>query len=234
MRKAIALLLPLLLLSGCSLGRTIDTSGDYNSDLKDGTYRASSLHYDRFGFKKRIEISVVDGLISEVAYVETDRSGASRAALNGQKWADCEYNYNQIITQLDSLALVTQNRRFDAVAGATKTCEDYRILLDSVVEQAKKGPEEIVIDRFNDSYQSTNTPYGAMQERITAVFEEGNLKDVTVEELGQAPTTVTRAYSTLTGLSKARGDLSPVEDAQIDPVIVSRYNDLLSSVNNLR
>lgn len=231
----------ILLLSGCSLGRKIDTSNKISLPYQDGTYKVISAYYDSYGFTKELILTVHDSILSQVSYTERNRNGELRSDLpvNQLKWADCELTYPQIIQNLYEETILRQTSSIDAISGATKTVDDYKILLDAGLIAAENGtPAEQILNRFSDTYTAVG-PLDLLtgtQERITAVYKDGVLRDIQIQELVNNSYSALqgRSFSQLADISESNQSIEDVTAPSVDSGLVLRYNNLLELIRELR
>lgn len=238
--KILAVFSLLLLLSACS-EQTIDTSVDYKSELKDGTYSASSVHYGTFGFKKKITIGVHDGIISEVNFSEYNKDGVLKEDLEGSKrpWSGCQYAYDELKPILYENTILTQGTRIDTVTGATKTSEDYKKLLDVALKEAQSGRNlNQEVDTFNDTYTVLGEldPLTQTREELVAEYSNGELTSIEVREYSPVSDTrrTTNDYSNLIDLSLKEKSDENVSSSTTSTELLTRYNNLLTKLRELR
>lgn len=230
-----------LTLSGCSMGRTIDMSTDYNSNLKDGLYEVSSLYADSFGYRKKLKIGVHDGIISDVSYEEINANGQNRNSLpiSAQRWANCNESYSQIVSELYEETILSQGKKVDTVSGATKTINDYVELMEAAELAAEEGtPSQQSINTFNDVYSVQNQvdPITGSQEQMNVTVVNGQITSVEIKEVtnNAAFYAIGKSYESLAEISTRLKSLENVNSISVDPQIVNRYNGLLEQVRNLR
>ena len=235
------LLLTLLNLTACSLGRSIDQRNDYSSELKDGQYSAESRYYNTFGFKESLTFWINKGIITKVEFTEVNQNKQNRLNLEGnyQHWPGCELNYPQIIDQLYKDSILSQGDSIDTITGATKTVTDYTALqkaLMKAITTQYSGP--VIIDQFSDSYIARNEidPVSGSQEEIEVTIKNGQVTSVNIKEVtnNTAFYAIGRIYESLADFSERTHSLEPIENTNIDPVILERYNRLLEQIRNLR
>lgn len=239
MKKIFLLLILGLLLTGCS--QSLDTSkNEYSSDLLDGNYKATSTYYDSQGFRKELEISVNKGIISDVNYEEIERNGTKRLAANLiPTWQNSNLTYSQIVSELYEQTIIKQGATIDTISGATKTVQDYNILLAAVVEASETGNEDTqIIDSFNDTYTVINNvdPVNGSQEEITVTYKDGKINSVDIREISTDVQllSVKKQYNTLATLSTKAKSLDNLDTTTVDTNVLNRYNELLDQVRQLR
>lgn len=241
MRKFI-LFLSLLFLTGCSMGRDIDTSVDYSSDFVDGTYSISSRYYNSRGYKENLTLLVSQGIISSVEFTETDKAGQNRIDdVKSLKWENCELDYNQILAQLYEDTILSQGSSVDVVSGATITSDNYNSLLEEALISAQEGNENNrVIDTLSDTYTVINEidPLNGSQEVLTVTYKDGKVTDITINEVtnNAAFYSIDRSYKSLASISKENLNIDNIISGTItvDTNILNRYNSLLEQVRNIR
>lgn len=239
MKKILVLSLLLLLLTGCS-DQKIDQTKDYSSNLKDGTYEVSSAYYDSYGYRKELEISVNQGIISEVNFKEFSKNGSLRIDNpSAQKWPTSQLSYSQIVSNLYEQTIFKQGNSIDTISGATKTCSDYELMLNTLVEKALIGnTQKEVLDSFNDTYILKNEvdPLTGNQEELTVVYNNGEIESVIIKELSanKDQYVTQRAYSSLASLTETNKNLEPITSSNVDPTIINRYNELLDRLKTIR
>lgn len=235
--KCLCLLLGLLFFAGgCSSSTQLPEK--YQSDLKDGTYLVSSEYYDPFGYGLVFEMSVVDGIVTEVSYRQYDRSGKERLSSGKDiRWTGCEMDLDQILQKSYNSMIQNQNQKIDTVTGATQTCEDFMVLAAQALTNAQKGIPRSKTADFNWTYTAENEkdPLTGSQEIMTVSFRGSTLTEIVCEETVNTtalyPTG--RVYAQLAGQSESEKSLADrvYED---DPEIAFRYNALLADIREQR
>lgn len=230
------LTLVLLFTGGCST--TTQLPAEYESQLVDGYYVVSSEYYDPFGYGLVFEMSVVDGIVTEVSYKEYDRNGKERLATGTDvKWEDCDYNLTQILQKSYNSIIQNQNAKIDAVTGATQTGEDLMVLSAQAFSNAQNGIKASKTGNFNWTYTATNAkdPETGAQEVMTVTFKGNTLTDIDCEETMNTTAlySTARIYTQLADLSKSEKTLTDrvYED---NPEIELRYNALLADIRDQR
>ncbi len=239
--RIVLLFFLIILLTSCSSLRTISETNDYNSDLKDGVFKAQSLYYNSNGFKPQLEITVKKGIISEVKYKELNKSGVDRIDTSDSvlKWDNCDFSYNQILPKLYNNTIIYQGSQIDTISGATQTVNNYSILQDIAINSCKLGDTSVKeVNKFTDTYTVTNEvdPITGSQEVLTVQFIEGKVNQVVVREVtnNAAFYAIGRAYSSLAAISQANKSLEGIVSANVDLNILDRYNALINELNEER
>lgn len=142
MKRIFIILLPLLilicLLTGC--GR--------KEGLQDGYYTAQAAEF-HFGWKEYITIMVKDGSIVSVEYNAENASGFIKSWDNTymQTMLHSNGTYPNEYTRYYANQLLEGQGEtgIDALAGATSSYQSFQILVQAVLEQARKGDSHIAI-----------------------------------------------------------------------------------------
>ncbi len=237
-KKVIALfLLLLLVLCGCTPAESVKTEG-YSSKLADGEYTASAKYYNQYGYKSSIHVGIVKGLITSVSYTETGKTGVKRtddtnATLNWDKTS-----YQQILASLYNAAIQSQGQSIDTVTGATKTSDDFKLLLSAALKQAESPSASPVVDSFSDVYtvQNEADPTTGSQETLTVTYTNGVITDVSCQEVtnNTAYYALGKTYASFAEISKKNKSIDDLAVVTEDPAALARYNALLKQVRDLR
>ncbi|NLY67604.1 MAG: FMN-binding protein [Tissierellia bacterium] len=139
----LSIVLVLVLLVGCS-GQGTETSTDENDsqsetsgELVDGTYLVKDPVSDRGNYPMAI-MEVVDGEISSFEYVEI-------LADLGEEKNESNYNYAEGLAVIANLNEQFNEKKdinqvdFDAVTGATHTKENFKRIVNELLDKAAKG-----------------------------------------------------------------------------------------------
>lgn len=139
----LSIVLALVLLVGCS-GQGTETSTDENDsqsetsgELVDGTYLVKDPVSDRGNYPMAI-MEVVDGEISSFEYVEI-------LADLGEEKNESNYNYAEGLAVIANLNEQFNEKKdinqvdFDAVTGATHTKENFKRIVNELLDKATKG-----------------------------------------------------------------------------------------------
>ena len=139
----LSIVLALVLLVGCS-GQGTETSTDENDsqsetsgELVDGTYLVKDPVSDRGNYPMAI-MEVVDGEISSFEYVEI-------LADLGEEKNESNYNYAEGLAVIANLNEQFNEKKdinqvdFDAVTGATHTKENFKRIVNELLDKAAKG-----------------------------------------------------------------------------------------------
>jgi len=137
---AVAALIIMLALSGCFQVRT---------EMRDGYYRAEAAEFDAYGWKEYVVIYVSMGKIITVDYDAFNRSGFVKS------WdMDCmrvmnrtEGTYPNEFTRAYADALISNQDPWavDAISGATRSHETFRILAEAAANSAHTGEKQTVL-----------------------------------------------------------------------------------------
>ena len=129
------------LLSGCAENRMTGT-------LADGYYTAETGEFDRAGWKEFISIYVSGGRIVSVEYNGKNASGLLKSwdPIYMQKMNERTGTYPTEYTRIFSSSLLDrQDPDFiDAVSGATRSHEIFKLLAKAAVDQSKHGSRKVV------------------------------------------------------------------------------------------
>ena len=149
MKKLITIMLMLL----CLLGLTACSEASF-TNLQDGTYRAEYKNFDVYGWKDYIEVTVVDGEITELVFdaVNMDNGSLKSESESYKKQMEpivgtypAKYNADLINQFLESGKISA----VDVVAGATQSTGSFKTLLTNIVPNIKAGnTETVLVDDF--------------------------------------------------------------------------------------
>ena len=124
------------------------------SNLQDGTYRAEYKNFDVYGWKDYIEVTVVDGEISELVFdavnMDNDRLKSEDESYKSQMEPivgtyPAKYNADLINQFLESGKISA----VDVVAGATQSTGSFKTLLTNIVANIKAGDTTtVLVDDF--------------------------------------------------------------------------------------
>lgn len=147
MKKIISLALAAALAVSAFTGCTTE---QLNTALTDGTYRAEFKDFDRFGWKDFVEVTIVDGELSEVVYDSVNEDGTKLKSEDESYKAEMESivgtypaKYNKdLINQFIESGKVTS---VDIVAGATESTGKFKTLIVAAMQNATSGDTETEI-----------------------------------------------------------------------------------------
>ena len=124
------------------------------TNLKDGSYRAEYKNFDAYGWKDFIEVTVVDGEISELVFDAVNiKDGSLKSEDEAYKKQmepivgtyPAKYNADLINQFLESGKISA----VDVVAGATQSTGSFKTLLTNIVPNIKAGnTETVLVDDF--------------------------------------------------------------------------------------
>lgn len=140
---ALAALLALSALTGC-------TEAQMGAALTDGTYRAEFEDFDVNGWKDYVEVTIVDGELSEVVYDSVNEDGTKLKSEDESYKVQMEAivgtypaKYNKdLINQFIESGKVTA---VDIVAGATESTGNFKTLVVAAMQNAAGGDTETEI-----------------------------------------------------------------------------------------
>lgn len=148
MRKLISLALTAVLavgtFTGCSAEQLSSTT------LTDGTYRAEFRDFDSNGWKDYVEVTIVDGELSEVVFDSINEDDTKIKSEDESYKAEMEqmvgtypakYNKDLINQFLESGKITT----VDIVAGATESTGNFKTLIIEAMANATIGDTEVEI-----------------------------------------------------------------------------------------
>ena len=125
-------------------------STDSFTNLQDGTYRAEYKDFDVYGWKDYIEVTVVDGEITELVFdaVNMENSSLKSESESYKKQMEpivgtypAKYNADLINQFLESGKISA----IDIVAGATQSTGSFKTLLTNIVPNIKAGDTTVVL-----------------------------------------------------------------------------------------
>jgi major membrane immunogen (membrane-anchored lipoprotein) len=151
---AAALVLSVTLLTGCASSGSTTTPvqspapteapapADTNA-LKDGTYSATYDKADERGWKAQLEITVVDGKITEASYDEINGDGVKKSddeAYNERMVGVAGVGPIEFIPELNQQLVDKQDAdKVDTITGATSSTTLFKELAAAAIEKAKAG-----------------------------------------------------------------------------------------------
>lgn len=154
-RKLIALLLATTvigagLLTGCksreaapSSSNNTATTGQNQSGLKDGKYKAEASDFDERGWKPFVELDVKEGKITAVTFDYINKDGKLKtedAAYNKAMEDKTKTGPAKYTKQLEDSLIAKQDvAAVDTVAGATHSVDNFKKLAAKALENAKTG-----------------------------------------------------------------------------------------------
>jgi major membrane immunogen (membrane-anchored lipoprotein) len=157
MKKNTAPVLPgltmlLLLVASCSIGA--GRSGSGGQKLADGYYTAEATAYDRYGWKDYITIYIDNNNIVTAEYDAKNASGFLKS------W-DMDYMrlmgaqsriYPAIYSREYSAALLRLQgpEGIDALAGATRSYNSFKILAETAISQARANKKTVALVELPD------------------------------------------------------------------------------------
>ena len=119
------------LLTGCSSG------------MKDGTYKAEFKDFDDHGWKDYVSITVEGGKITAVDYDALNADGAKKSEDTAyrESMEPIAGTYpEKFYKELEDQLIEQQDlKKVDAVAGATTSSNDFKILAVEALKNAKSG-----------------------------------------------------------------------------------------------
>ena len=120
------------------------------TNLKDGTYRAEYKNFDAYGWKDFIEVTVVDGQVSELVFDSLNiKDGNLKSEDEAYKKQmepivgtyPAKYSKDLINQFMESNTISA----IDIVAGATQATGSFKTLLTNIVPNMQNGNTEIVL-----------------------------------------------------------------------------------------
>lgn len=124
------------------------------TNLKNGTYRAEYKNFDAYGWKDFIEVTVVDGEISELVYdavnIENGSLKSEDEAYRNQMEPivgtyPAKYSKDLINQFMESNTISA----VDVVAGATQATGSFKTLLTNIAPNLADGnTETVLVDDF--------------------------------------------------------------------------------------
>lgn len=124
-------------------------SAQNNSNYIDGTYNASFINYDSYGYKDYLRVVVEDGIIATVEYDAVNENGGLRSEdfdyeqrMEGQKDTyPRRYSADLVNRFLESKDL----KNIDTIAGATWSSECFIALITALEENLKTGNTQTLL-----------------------------------------------------------------------------------------
>ena len=124
------------------------------TNLQDGTYRAEYKNFDVYGWKDYIEVTVVDGEISELVFdavnMDNDRLKSEDESYKSQMEPivgtyPAKYSKDLINQFMESNTISA----VDVVAGATQATGSFKTLLTNIAPSLADGnTETVLVDDF--------------------------------------------------------------------------------------
>lgn len=129
--------LAMFMFTGCSGG------------MKDGTYRAEYKDFDDHGWKDYVSITVSDGKITEVDYDSVNDDGKKKSedeAYREQMEPVSKTYPAKFYKELEDQLVDKQDlKKVDAVAGATNSSNDFKVLGMEALKAAKSGKTDTAV-----------------------------------------------------------------------------------------
>ena len=120
-----------------------------SGSMKDGTYRAEYKDFDDHGWKDYVTITVSDGKITEVDYDAVNDNGDKKSADEAyrEQMEPISNTYPaKFYKELEDQLVDEQDlKKVDAVAGATNSSNDFKILGMEAMKAAKSGQTDTII-----------------------------------------------------------------------------------------
>lgn len=220
--------------------------------LVDGHYKASTYFYDPRGYIQELDLSIKNGIITQVNYKETSKTGIDRIVQEGEEttWDDMEpLTLSSIHFRLYNGLLLTQSpEKIQAITGGTQTTDRFISLATAAIEQASKGNPDPVKIETEDTYtiRSQIDP-GGYQGVLVATFRGAVLTSLSYDEIrvddgksksklidNNNPIDYKERFESLTRETMKNQDLSPVF-SDIEPTAeVFKYAETLKILKDYR
>ena len=147
MKKTLAIVLVAVLALGLvACGGTASstvTSSVATSEFKDGTYTAEASEAN-YGWTDTLTVTYKDGVVTEAKYDAVDADGALKSEATAESYP-MDPHPTVWIPEINANILKAGNAAdIEAVAGATNSSNNAKVLMDAVEEAAKAGNTETV------------------------------------------------------------------------------------------
>lgn len=125
-----------------------DTTTETAEGLQDGSYRIEDLNFGDTGWKEALEITVVDGEITEATWESKDEDGNDK--IDDEDYQETMTNVNELgpqdfIPDLEGQLVDKQDPAdVEVVSGATHTSEKFQDYAQQLVEAAEEGNTETI------------------------------------------------------------------------------------------
>jgi len=159
-----------------------------NLPLIDGKYTTSTQFYDTRGYAQQLNLTVKNGIITQIKFREISRNTLDRISQEGEEktWGNLEpMTLGSLYYHLYSDVLLTQSpNKIETISGATQTSERFIELVKTGIEQAVKGNHEPGQIETSDTYiiRSQIDPEG-YQGILTATFRGATLITLSYDEI---------------------------------------------------
>lgn len=222
------------------------------STLNDGIFSAATDYYDARGFRQKLSIDVINGIITKVDFEEIDKNNLIReeTQVSEKDWPQSEnLSLGKIRQNLIEGFIKKQNPNdIDSVSGATETSEDFKALSQGAYSQSSLNTNETIIIPTNETYTIKGTPDSeGFQGVLTASFSGSILINLTYDEIriedgrhkskmteNETPVNFKALFSDFTAQTLGNQNLSPgFQDLDFPPE-KQRYLEVLNMLNDFR
>lgn len=175
------MLLALSLLAGCSSEETETTTDEITGELVDGTYLVKDAVSDHGNYSMAI-MEVTNGEISSFKYVEILAQSGEEKNENNYKYKeglDVIKNLNKQFNETKSLDKVD----FDAVTGATHTKENFKRIVNELLEKAVNGDTYKPVYKDGEYIAKADKDNHGWLGEVKVVVREGQIVGVDYYEI---------------------------------------------------
>lgn len=172
-------ILGITLTTGCTQQPSISTTGK-PIILKDGTYTAAAASENRT-WVPEMTITVSGGKISDLKFEESTAMKKSEDIEYQNSFkAQKDIDLLGVYTSLQDRLILTQDiTKLDMISGATKTAENFKILIQEALKDAKDG------EKYKDG---SYTAKGTMDERywtptVAVIIKDGKIASAKYDEV---------------------------------------------------
>jgi major membrane immunogen (membrane-anchored lipoprotein) len=119
--------------------------GSSGSKIKDGTYTAEASEAN-YGYTTYLKLTYLDGKVTDVEFDAVDAEGTLKSTLTAEEYPmdPAPDVWFPELTANIKKAIEADSTDVEAVAGATNTSNDAKLLLEAALKAAKEGNTEVV------------------------------------------------------------------------------------------
>lgn len=153
--------------------------------LKDGTYKAQSLGFDKSGYQYFVELTVKDGKIANAVCDAVDAENVLKSTLskegkydmknNGLLWHEQAEAYAAKLVEVQDPAAIPLNAegKTDAITGVSVTVSEFAKLAERALNQAKGEPQGPLKDGEYTEEMADFDEKSGYKESVTIKVEDG-------------------------------------------------------------
>ncbi len=154
--------------------------------LKDGSYKAQSLGFDKSGYKYFVELTVEGGKITAVNCDAVDTENVLKSALSkegkydmknegGLKWHEQAEAYAAKLLEVQDPAAIPLNTdgKTDAITGVSVTVSEFSTLAERALNQAKGLPQGSLKDGEYTEASADFDEKSGYKDSVTIKVEDG-------------------------------------------------------------